>query len=172
MGLKLSETRVKKLTSALISLEIGQYQPRKISFEKLIILNQWYIKVYTITCKQTFQSHEALNSSIESLNEWTETSSVSGLPVYKIGFLIVHEAREGCCIIFNWWTGGEMLESKVFFSTYQNPRLIKKSTHPGHLVCVWELEIIEHEKNAWIKHILSISKLPRPDAYLKDTLNS
>ncbi len=169
--MELSETQVEKLTSILLSEKIECYQPRKISFERLVEMNGWYIKVYSITYKQHFHSYETLDTAINLSEEWTKNASKSNLPIYNMGFLILHEAREGCWMLFNWWTGGEMIESNVFFSTYENAGLINESTHPGHLVCVWELQIIEHEKNAWIKHILSKSKLPRPDDYLSDTLN-
>jgi hypothetical protein len=145
------------------------YKQRKIEFQQLVSVNDWQVKVYSITNKKQFEAFDALKQSIEELSKWTEKASSSNIPVYNQGFLIVHEAREGVLILFNWWTGGEMVETKVYFSSFEKPKDINVYPyHPKALVCIWELEIFTHERKAWIDHVLLKAENPSFKDYYTD----
>lgn len=144
-----------------------KYQQRKIVFEQLIEVNDWSIKVYSITHQHRFSAMPVLHKALEEIPHWLPLSSP--LPLYHLSFLIVHEAREGIWILFNWWTGGEMLETQVYFSkNTTNIKFTPSIYTPKSLVCVWELEVIFHERKAWIKHVLSDPKNYNFKNYLTD----
>ena len=148
------------------------YQPRIISFETKLELDTWNIKVYTISKQNKFASQAILENSIAQLPKWLKEIEASNLPIYQQAFLIVHEAREGVWILLNWWTGGEMVQSKVFFSHFDRPDQIVDSPYKtSSLLCVWELEIFAHERKSWIDHILSKPEQPEYSKYELDTLN-
>lgn len=145
------------------------YKPRPIHFFELFQKHEWSVKVYTISNKSRFDSLGILEKARELLPEWLLAAAESKLAVYKKAFLIVHEGREGVWILFSWWTGGEMLRTKVFFAAYEHPIVIKSSPYATNaLLCVWELEVFAHERNAWIQHVLVEN--PNYKAYLKDVL--
>ncbi|MGW9685073.1 hypothetical protein [Flagellimonas sp. 2504JD1-5] len=154
-----------------MNISFETYEPRKILPEGLILVNDWYFKVYTISNKSNFGSYAILENVKSNFPEWTSMMDKSDLPSYKQAFVIVHEAREGVWILLNWWTGGEMVQTKVYFSDFEEPGQIKNSPYETNaLLCVWELEIFAHERRAWIQNVLLKAHSPDFETYGKDML--
>jgi len=152
--------------------EFDSYKDRRIDFLGVQTVEEWSVKLYTITLRERFQSHDTLNAVRKCLEaEFISPASCSTLPTHRHAFLIAHEAREGVWILFSWWTGGEMLETIVRFASYQEPLLICPSPYSGSLVCTWELEVYIHERAAWIRHVLKQSLSPDFINYQNDGLN-
>ena len=152
--------------------EFDLYKDRQIDFLGVQTVEEWNVKLYTITLHERFQSHDALNAALESLStEFIPHATCSKLPTHRHAFLIAHEAREGVWLLFSWWTGGEMLETMVRFTSYQDPVRICPSPYSGSLVCTWELEVYIHERAAWIRHVLKQSLAPDFVSYQNDGLN-
>ncbi len=149
-----------------------KYKPRKISFDQWFKVSDWIVKIYTITKLDAFNSHSILKNIKEQIPNWLNEIERTDLPTYSNAFVIVHEAREGVWILLNWWTGGEMIETKVYFSNFDQPEIIMDSPYSDNsLLCVWELEIFAHERKSWIKHVLEKSHLPNFEEYKVDVLN-
>ena len=122
--------------------EFDIYQDRAISFKDVVKIDDYDVKVYTISNRPKFSSSEIYNNAIGELPFWLEHIKASSLPTYKVAFLIVHEAREGVLILLNWWTGENMLETKIYFADFNTPKKISPSLYgTKQLVCIWELEI-------------------------------
>ena len=154
-----------------MSAPFETYKPRIIDFRELVRVDDWRVKVYTITKEKRFSSFGTLECIKMELPRMLQVAQYSNLPTYKIAFLMVHEAREGVLILLTWWTGGEMVESKIFFSDYATPNKIEPSPFKNKaLVCIWELEVFAHERKAWIEHVLSKAKNPDINAYLNSHL--
>ncbi len=151
--------------------DFEKYKPRRIEFAELLRVGDWDIKIYTITTKRKFCSVMALENIEKLMPAWIEELEESNLLNHKIAFLIVHEAREGIWVLFNWWTGREMIDSKVYFSEFgKSEKLIPTPFESNALICIWELEVFAHERKAWIENIL-VDK-PNLEAYLSDTLTT
>ncbi len=146
------------------------YVQRKITSLEPFAALGWHVKIYTITNLEVFSSKGILDEVLASLPDWLAKADTSYLPTYKTAFLIVHEAREGVWILLSWWTGGEMLETLTRFVQLDSPIQIQESPYKNSLVCVWELQIIQHEREAWIKHILSSPSSPDFENYNRDLL--
>lgn len=146
------------------------YKSRAITFDCVVQVDGWDVKVYTLSDQTTFCSQTTLAKAKESLIEWIQLPNNSVLPVYNKAFLIVHEAREGIWILFNWWTGGEMIATRTYFADYEAPTLIGQSPQDLSLLCIWELEIFSHERRAWINHTLKKAQNPDFNAYLRNVL--
>ncbi len=153
-------------------MKFEEYQSRRIEIVDVLSISGWNVKVYTITNNKNFSSKAqlTLNEAILSIPNWLEEVSFSTLPIYNSAFLIVHEAREGVWILLNWWTGGEMIETKTFFAETDQPLLIKNTPHKNSLLCVWELEVFAFERKSWIKHVLSEACSPDFVGYTNDHL--
>ena len=145
------------------------YQQRKIEFQKLILIDYWNVKVYTITKNKTFESEEILKTALRELPKLVEEAKNSSIITHQQAFLIIHEGREGVLILLNWWTDGEMLETTIHFVDYKNPtKMLASIYNEKALVCVWELELFAHERKSWIENILMNPKSPKFDNYRKD----
>ncbi len=156
-----------------MSTSFETYKPRNIKFCELIPIGEWAVKSYKITKESVFRSNEIYLNALKHLPIWLKSLGNSELPNYKQAFLIVHEAREGVWILLNWWTGGEMIETKVYFSSFETPKIITDSPYKTNsLLCVWELEIFAHEREAWIKNILKNASNPDFDIYKSEVLNT
>ena len=148
-----------------------KYRRRTISFNDWILKNGWVVKIYTISNLERFESSSILENVKKKIPAWLKAIEGSDLPVYKQAFVIVHEAREGVWILLNWWTGGEMIGTKAYFSRFETPKVIADSPYgKNSLLCVWELEVFAHERAAWIKNILKRAAKPDFEGYKRDVL--
>ncbi len=154
-----------------MSYTFEHYEDRKIDFQHLIEVDDWEVKVYTITNRDTFESSVVLENIVTKLPEWLQNAKRSKIPTHKAAFLIVHEAREGVLTLLNWWTGGEMIQTEVRFTDLEAPEeLISSPYHPSALVCIWELEVFAHERRSWIENILRKPANPDLNAYFNDVM--
>lgn len=148
-----------------------QYKPRKIEFYQTVKVNDWQIKVYTFTFRENFQAKEVLENAIAKLPEWLETTKTLDFETYQIGFLMVHEGRDGVWVILSWWTGENMLRSVTYCTSEAMPKEFVLTPKTGGMVCVWELELINFERKMWIEHILKKSEKPDFAGYLNEKLS-
>ena len=154
---------------AMVSMKhFEQYRDRKIEFHGVVENDTLKVKIYTISLNEHFSSNEILEKLLEELPELFNKAGKTDLSTYGVAFLIIHEAREGVWILPQWWTGGEMLGSDLFFCSYKNPFHVTQPIQDQSLICVWELQVVLHEREAWIKHILMKADNPDFDSYLND----
>ena len=146
------------------------YQPRKVEFRQIANVNNWNVKVYAITYQDKFASEEVLENALANLPKWLEKSKMLGLETYKIAFLIVHEGRDGVWSLLHWWIGENMLQSVTFYTSFDNPNEFEETPKEGGMICVWELEVVEFERKAWIEYILKKAEQPDFTGYLNQTL--
>ncbi|MGH1366751.1 MAG: hypothetical protein ACRBF0_24545 [Calditrichia bacterium] len=152
-----------------MSCKFEQYRDRRISFLKLAPIGNWQVKVYGITMHEAFSLFDVVEKALEMLPKWLPAKDNPELPVYDVAWLIAHEGREGVWLLLNWWVGGEMMETVVYFASYDTPDRITASPYQKNaLLCVWELQVISHERHAWIKHILKKAEKPDFTGYLED----
>lgn len=151
--------------------DIQIYQPRKIEFERLAVIDDWNIKVYTITPRREFESKIALENAIAKLPKWLEKSKTLGFETYRSAFLIVHEGRDGIWSLVNWWLGGNMLHSKTFYTDFKNPDEFRSLPSEGFMACVWEMPVIGFEREMWIEFVLKKAEKPDFKGYLTQHLS-
>ena len=64
----------------------------------------------------------------------------------KIGFLILHSGTEGIFSLINWWVGENMLNTHIFLTAPKKPMDFTQISGNGLAPCIWELEVIYHER--------------------------
>ncbi|PYE84249.1 hypothetical protein [Pseudoroseicyclus aestuarii] len=83
------------------------------------------------------------------------------------GLLLLHAGEGGVWLLLMWWAHGDILCR----------RLLRAETPAGPFVphdsralmaCVWELAVIDHERRAWIRHMMTAR--PDPDGWAADFL--
>ncbi|MFK7953828.1 MAG: hypothetical protein AB8B73_13365 [Ekhidna sp.] len=151
---------------------MNEYQSRKIRFKELLKVEDWHIKVYTVSIDGSFNHSLFYENVKNSLTDWLQSKNSFNSVNNKVGFLILHPATEGIFSIISWWVGGNMLNSNVYLSAYGDHNRFNKISGDGLGPCVWELEVINHERLSWIKHFLKAESKPDLDAYLKDVINT
>lgn len=147
------------------------YQARSIRFHKVVRTQEWQTKVYHITYQNHFSAQTTLDQAIATLPQWLSDAETQTEVSGRIANLIVHEGRDGIWSILSWWVGGNMLQTQTYFSSLDQPQILKTYASEGSLACVWELAVINHERIAWTNHILKQAK-PDYQALLADVLNA
>ncbi len=90
-------------------------------------------------------------------------------------WLALHEGKLAVYLCVYDWVWGNAVE--VISAAAAEPCLGCPDDDPTHFVpntrilagCVWELTLLEHERAAWVRHML-VPDEPRLDAYLADTV--
>lgn len=145
------------------------YKKRPIRFLRIIQHKDWKIKLYSISLYNEFVSNENIEVSISNLDNWLSKCETNQLKTYSMATLILHEGKEGCFAIINWWIDENMLQNFVYLKNEHGKfNVFCNNEIP---TCIWELAVIWHERNAWIKHILMKNENPDIEAYLNDQLN-
>lgn len=145
------------------------YKPRPIRFIEIFHFNDWKIKVYSISYRNEYVSEKFILKAKENLGEWLVKSNSTALETYKTATLILHEGKEGCFAIINWWIDENMLQHFVYLSSNEDAEYNLYS-NSGIITCVWELSVLWFERNAWVKHVLK-NNSPDFEAYLNEQLN-
>lgn len=65
-----------------------------------------------------------------------------------------------------------MLNTHIFITNYDAISEFKKISGDGLAPCIWELEIINHERISWITNILKQHISPNYKYYLNDVINT
>jgi hypothetical protein len=59
----------------------------------------------------------------------------------------------------------------VFKANAESSKTFDNITHTGEAFCIWELKVIGHERDAWIRHILEQNEKPDFIRYYEDVLD-
>lgn len=148
-----------------------EYKPRQIEFKEIIEIDGWSIKIYTISMNKKFDHPKFYKEVKTQLPRWLSMENSFDSSNDKIGFLILHSGTEGIFSLINWWVGKNMLNTHIFITNSEKPEGFTKISGNGLAPCIWELEVINHERISWTYHILKNESGSNYQAYLKDVYN-
>jgi hypothetical protein len=132
----------------------NSYQKRPIRFLEVMTVDGWQVKMYSISVKKTLVDASWIESARQQLPEWLNKSGNHTLPTYKIATLIIHEGKEGCFAIINWWVDENMLQLYVYLADYNTLINFRLFSDNGIVTCVWEMAVLWFERNAWVDSVL------------------
>ncbi len=91
--------------------------------------------------------HYGIGAPSSTLVEATQGLAERGVP----GFTIAHQGRSAAMALVYWWAE----ENEVHRRAYAGPRPdeLRPLTDTG-MACVWELEVIDFERRAWLEDVL------------------
>jgi hypothetical protein len=69
------------------------------------------------------------------------------------GFTIAHDAATAGLALVCWWANENELHQRVFAAPRDDPGELEPADGTG-MACVWELEIIDFERRAWLDDVL------------------
>lgn len=113
--------------------------------------------------------------------EWLRqhAASVLGEPPqegdHPVGFLILHYGKEADYLLVSQWYDADMLKHWVRGSVVdaEGGTTFAPLAQRDLIACVWELEVIRFERDAWVNTVLSQGRLDQValDAYLATTFS-
>jgi hypothetical protein len=148
------------------------YKKRNIRFKEQLTNSDWSTKAYTISENENFKAVSTYEEVKKNLPIWLEQLNSFDSRHENVSFVILHEASEGVFVLVNTWVGKNMLQTHIYLSKYEDPTKFEKISGDGLFACVWELEVINHERNAWTKHVLKRGANPDSKSYLNEILNT
>lgn len=146
------------------------YKSRPIRFMELYVINEWIIKIYSISSKNELVPNDDLKHAKAKLLKWLSKHKEVPFDSYKCATLLLHEFEGGVYAVINWWIDENMLQHFVYLKAH-NDHEFKLYSDNGIVTCVWELAVLWHERNAWVSHILKKNQNPDWEGYYKDVLN-
>lgn len=87
-----------------------------------------------------------------------------------LGFLIAHQGQTGNYVVLGWWDRENELPTRVFVSPDGRPGSWR-SNREDESFCVWDLEIMWAEREAYVATVLSPAGSD-PNAYLARICNA
>lgn len=163
-------------------IPLSPYVERSIRFERVVERDAWRIKLYRMHhipgCPiDATMLNEACDVFFNSLRERAESAVIAGvdwtkLPTYGVGFAMVHVGKDAVFAILDYWTGENMLNHKVWVKPLAGNKPFVSLHSTSLSVCVWELAVQAHEREAWIKHVYNPAQNPNLDDYLLDVMNA
>ena len=113
------------------------YRSRPIRFLRL----EGQTKVYGIAAHAELPRPELVEAAVASLDREGP------------GFLIVHDAADHCFALIHWWANENEVHQRILTAPLDEPTALRPLETPA-IGCVWELEVTDFERRAWIEHVL------------------
>jgi hypothetical protein len=152
------------MTSLATALE-APYQPRHVRFIRREDVEGWRLKLYGIALNGKEPDPEFV--------EATRDLAASILPQppsaddrYGVGFATAHDATSAYIALVYWWQSENELHQRIHVSPKESLIAFEPvETQPAG--CVWELEIVDFERRAWIEDVLANPDGPNLERYLE-----
>ncbi|WP_375261760.1 hypothetical protein [Palleronia sp.] len=84
---------------------------------------------------------------------------------HDLGFAVMHEGDMGTWLLMDWWAHGDILCQRLSLNDGAGFRAVDDRPLAA---CVWELPVLAHERNAWVRHMMHAPV--SADRYLSDRL--
>ncbi len=142
------------------------YRDRLTKMISVRIVSGWQLKVYSICGESTVEGdvvEAALQYAAENV-QWPEDAPV------KYGFLTLHSGEEGMWLLVDLWAE-DILRHFLFRAPCKAPTDFEPGPSDGTMACVWELSVMVHERQSWVKNVLINPGKPNYANYLCDELS-
>lgn len=146
---------------------IKKYQDRPTHFIGVEKIGEWSFKCYEVfDSSNTAPQAEEWKSAIQIATQNIQNYIHSGAEL-KIGYIIYHKGFDSNYIVISWWSHENMLRMFAYSSTRLEPTEFNLVTN-GLNICVWDMLIHAHERDAFVKHILTNQDSAQFKNYLQD----
>jgi hypothetical protein len=135
-------------------MTVTTYAPRRVAF----LGREGLLKHYGIALDGGAPRRELVDA--------TAWAAASEIPDDAYGFTIAHDAATAALGLVYWWANENELHARLFAAPLDAPGRLEPYAGAG-ISCVWELEVIDFERRAWLEDVL---KNDDPDRYLQHTL--
>jgi hypothetical protein len=152
------------MTTLASALE-APYKPRHVRFIRREDVEGWQVKLYGIAVNGQEPRPEFV-AATRDLAAQVLPQPPSGEDHYGVGFAIAHDARAVGIALVYWWKSENELHQRIYVSPKDDPTAFTAvENQPAG--CVWELEVVNFERLAWLEDVLSNPAGPDIDSYLE-----
>jgi hypothetical protein len=141
------------------------YQPRPISVRGPVQHGDWTLKAYSISYASAafdpVRFTEGRRLALESLPTPAITAERPG-----VGFLIEHQGRNVDYLVLGWWDRENELPLRVFIRDAGDDDRWRPA-RGSESVCVWDLQVIWAEREAYVATVLGGDPTRGREEYLR-----
>lgn len=147
------------------------YRPRAIRFLDRWNVGGFRVKVYGIAY-QGDSPEAGLCEAAQRVTAQCLAENAISTVHYGVGFVGIHEGRDGNFVFVDWWVNENELHHHVYMSKKEDPLRLEDKTAAGIVACVWDLYVMSFERNAWVECVLKRFQKPGIDEYLSTAINT
>ena len=143
-----------------------RYAPRPIRFDGVHAFGAWRVKTYVIThgerpfARARFDGAERLARGALPETVAPERPGAA--------FLVLHQGNGADYAVLGWWDRENELPLRVWIRDGEEWR----AARGGESLCVWDLQVVWHEREAWVATVLADGDAAAVDAYLARALDT
>lgn len=138
------------------------FAPREVTFLGVREIGAWALKVYGVRVPGPPLDRSGFDRALDLAAAALPPPALEdGRP--GLGLFIAHQGRTGDYGVLGWWDHENELPLRIWVR--RSPSDPWRPAADDESVCVWDLEIIWEERQAWIQTMLSGGDLD-PEAYL------
>lgn len=144
-----------------------RYAPRPVRLIHRRVLGGWRVKVYGISLAADAVRDELIDLGM-AIVAATLPASVENRNLGRYAFVVIHDAPDNAYVLVHWWAGGNEVHQKVFSAPREH--LDAMTAHSTDAIgCVWELSVVEFERQAWLDCMVRNHTGVAPDDYFERT---
>jgi len=141
------------------------YRDRPTRFLEVLSHNSWQLKLYSIVYGPGPLGREIYDEGMRlALLQLPQPAEASHRP--GVGFVIFHQGRGMHYLVLCWWDNENELFSRVFVREFDEMAHWRSAT-AGESGCVWDLQVIWHERQAYVESVLAPDSDPDVESYLQ-----
>jgi hypothetical protein len=137
----------------LKSRSMERFAPRPIEFLGLVDHQGWRLKFYSIVHGQALLDRSDFGKGFRLVLHHLPQPAVSEERA-GVGFLIAHQGRTGNYAVLCWWDHENELPIKIAVRRPEE-RGGWRPARGRESICVWDLEIIAFERQAYVETVLA-----------------
>lgn len=152
------------LTASTTALE-APYKPRHVRFIRREDVDGWRLKLYGIALNGKEPDPEFVEAT-RDLAASILPQPPAGDAHYGVGFATAHDATSLFIALIYWWQSENELHQRIYVSPKGEP-ITFTPVENQPTGCVWELEIVDFERRAWLENVLANPGGPDLERYLE-----
>lgn len=146
------------------------YHKRPIRFLEAWKVGGWRLKVYSLAYQRPLARSEVIEYAKARLWEHLLVAAQDKAH-YQVGFLCINDGRGAVFAFVDFWADENELYHHVFAAPKKDWRKLEYLTPTGLIACVWDVALIAHERQAWVKAVLDNPGGPDLEQYLSIQMN-
>jgi hypothetical protein len=150
------------MTSLAQALEA--YRPRHVRFVRREGVEGWQLKLYGIALNGKEPDPDFVEATRDLASVVLPQPPVAD-DRYGVAFATAHDATSVYIALVYWWKSENELHQRIYVSPKSSPPAFEPVEHQP-TGCVWELEIVDFERRAWIEDVLANPDGPDLERYL------
>jgi hypothetical protein len=148
----------------------GPHRTRAIRYLRAERVGDWRLKLYTIAADAQTARPALVDEALRRAPEIFPAPALADQR-HGVGFVIVHDARTASIALYYWWQSFNELHQRILVGPKADPSAMTPLVHAS-AGCVWELEVIDFERRAWLADVLANPGGPDVERYLSRQLDT